>query len=119
MSLFPEGNGLNKNHDPGIWSTTPEFGSKRTPHLRSTVPNVQRHMAYFAKMGAHWQAPTGKPDAGTEVWWSGKTEGFISDWPSSLLQKHISPFRLEILFCFSRSSCCPPRFYFRPNTTTL
>jgi hypothetical protein len=48
MSLFPEGNGLNKNHDPGIWSTTPEFGSKRTPHLRSTVPNVQRHMAYFA-----------------------------------------------------------------------
>jgi hypothetical protein len=46
MSLFPEGNGLNKNHDPGIWSTTPEFGSK--PHLRSTVPNVQRHMAYFA-----------------------------------------------------------------------
>jgi hypothetical protein len=49
MSLFPEGNGLNKNHDPGIWSTTPEFGSKRTPHLRSTVPNVQRHMAYFAR----------------------------------------------------------------------
>ena len=50
MSLFPEGNGLNKNHrdDPGIWSTTPEFGSKRTPHLRSTVPNAQRHMAYFA-----------------------------------------------------------------------
>ena len=50
MSLFPECNGLNKNHrdDPGIWSTTPEFGSKRTPHLRSTVPNVQRHMAYFA-----------------------------------------------------------------------
>ena len=33
-----EGNGLNINHDPGIWSTTPEFGSKRTPHLRSTVP---------------------------------------------------------------------------------
>jgi len=50
MSLFPECNGLNKNHrdDPGIWSTTPEFGSKRTPHLRSTVPNVQRHKAYFA-----------------------------------------------------------------------
>jgi len=50
MSLFPEGNGLNKNHDPGIWSTTPEFGSKRTPHLRSTGPNVQRHMAYFAAL---------------------------------------------------------------------
>ena len=50
MSLFPECNGLNKNHrdDPGIWSTTPEFGSKRTPNLRSTVPNAQRHMAYFA-----------------------------------------------------------------------
>ena len=31
-----EGNGLNINHDPGIWSTTPEFGSKRTPHLRSS-----------------------------------------------------------------------------------
>ena len=27
---------------------SPEFGSKRTPHLRSTVPNVQRHKAYFA-----------------------------------------------------------------------
>jgi len=51
MSLFPECNGLNKNHrdDPGIWSTTPEFRSKRTPHLRSTVPNAQRHMAYFAR----------------------------------------------------------------------
>ena len=59
MLLFPECNGLNKNHrdDPGIWSTTPEFGSKRTPHLRSTVPNVQRHMAYFASVCARVLAP--------------------------------------------------------------
>ena len=48
MSLFPKGHGLNEFSRPRIWSTTPEFGSKRTPHLRSTVPNVQRHMAYFA-----------------------------------------------------------------------
>ena len=58
MSLFPEGNGLNKNHDPGIWSTTPEFGSKRTPHLRSTVLHVQRHMAYFAKLVSNEQFVT-------------------------------------------------------------
>ena len=51
MSLFPKGHGLNEFSRPRIWSTTPEFGSKRTPHLRSTVPNVQRHMAYFAQRG--------------------------------------------------------------------
>jgi hypothetical protein len=48
MFLFPEGHGLNEKPRPLIRTTTPEFGSKRTPHLCSTVPNVQRHMAYFA-----------------------------------------------------------------------
>jgi hypothetical protein len=49
-----------KTATPEFGSKTPEFGSKRdfrvtaslktvTPHLRSIVPNVQRHMAYFAK----------------------------------------------------------------------
>ena len=61
MSLFSQCNGLNKIHrdDPGIWSTTPEFGSKRTPHLRSTVPNVQRHMAYFASGSSSGAARAG------------------------------------------------------------
>jgi hypothetical protein len=48
MFLFPEGHGLNEKPRPRIRPTTPEFGSTRTPHLCSTVPNVQRHMAYFA-----------------------------------------------------------------------
>ena len=78
MSLFPEGNGLNKNNDPGIWSTTPEFGSKRTPHLRSTVPNVQRHMAYFAPItklfagggGGEWRTCAMRDDEPRTVWMS-------------------------------------------------
>ena len=48
MFLFPEVRYLNEFSRPRIRPATPEFGSKRTPHLRSTVPNVQRHMAYFA-----------------------------------------------------------------------
>jgi len=49
MFLFPESRCLNEFSRPRIRPTTPEFGCKRTPHLRSTVPNVQRHMAYFAE----------------------------------------------------------------------
>jgi len=48
MFLFPKSRCLNEFSRPRIRPTTPEFGSKRIPHLRSTVPNVQRHMAYFA-----------------------------------------------------------------------
>jgi hypothetical protein len=48
MCLFPEVRYFNEFSRPRIRPATPEFGSKRTPHLRSTVPNVQRHMAYFA-----------------------------------------------------------------------
>ena len=46
--LFPEARRLNEFSRPRIRPKTPEFGSKRTPPLRSTVPTVQRHMAYFA-----------------------------------------------------------------------
>ena len=51
MFLFPEVRYL-KFSRPRIRPKTPEFGSKRIPHLRSTVPNVQRHMAYFATAAA-------------------------------------------------------------------
>ena len=55
MFLFPEVRYLNEFSRPRIRPKTPEFGSKRTPHLRSTVPNVQRHMAYFGP----WSFPLG------------------------------------------------------------
>jgi len=72
MFLFPEGRCLNEFSRPRIRPTTPEFGSKRTPHLRSTVPNVQRHMAYFAE------------------WRQGSSAGFVialsCSFPTSLSQ---------------------------------
>ena len=64
---------------------------------------------------------TCKPDAGTEI---GRGTGgvvkqkglFVGDWPSSLLQTHISPLQTRNpLLCFMLavcSSCCALRFYF-------
>ena len=69
MLLYPEsgpklsGNGFTKNRDQPTHQHTPRnpglkgllgngFTRTVTPHLRSIVPNVQRHMAYLTQLSA-------------------------------------------------------------------